>query len=441
MALLDHLDQAALGQHRIFHVQPGELVLARPGADRQVLDEPVVERPVRLELQGADRMGDALDRIRLAMGEVVGRIDAPGIAGARMAGMQDPVEHRVAQIDVAGAHVDLGAEHLGAVLERAGAHLPEQLQVLGHAAGPPGAVPARLGERAAVLADLGRRQVVDIGQAVPDQMLGPVVELLEIIRGEIQMRPPVEAEPAHVGLDRIDVFLLLLDRIGVVEAEVAATAKALGDAEVQADRLGMADMQIAVRLGREAGHDRADAAGLEVGPDDVADEIARLGNGGGIGDAHPRRCSMACGHASARATVCQNCCGAPSPPVAKLPQLSAIRRLPLPKCRRFGLDRQARPPPAGMAAAQHPGRSPSWPASRPCASPCSCSAPPASRPCRPRRSSPRPISGSPRSASAIWCCSWSILRASRSRTPRSSCARPATRSASARRSGPGTSRS
>ena len=46
---------------------------------------------------------------------------------------------------------------------------------------------------------------------------------------------------------------LFLARVGVVEAQVAQAAELLGDAEVQADRLGVADVQIAVRLGREAG--------------------------------------------------------------------------------------------------------------------------------------------------------------------------------------------
>ncbi len=88
------------------------------------------------------------------------------------------------------------------------------------------------------------------------------------------MTAPVEAEPAHVALDGVDIFLLFLGRIGVVEAQVAAPAELLGDAEVEADRFGVADMEVAVGLGRKAGDDLADAAGVEVGLDDVADEIA-----------------------------------------------------------------------------------------------------------------------------------------------------------------------
>ncbi len=88
------------------------------------------------------------------------------------------------------------------------------------------------------------------------------------------MLAPVEAEPAHVGLDGVDIFLLFLHRIGVVEAQVAAPAEFLRDAEIQADRLGVADMEVAVRLGRKAGHHLFGAAGVEVGLDDVADEVA-----------------------------------------------------------------------------------------------------------------------------------------------------------------------
>ena len=119
-----------------------------------------------------------------------------------------------------------------------------------------------------------RRLVVDIGLAGLDQLLGPLVELLEVVGGVKQVLAPVEAEPAHVALDRVDVLLLLLGRIGVVEAQVAAPAELLGDAEVQADRLGVADVQVAVRLGRKAGHHRRVPLGVEVGLDDVADEIA-----------------------------------------------------------------------------------------------------------------------------------------------------------------------
>ena len=90
-----------------------------------------------------------------------------------------------------------------------------------------GLVAPGLGERAAVLADLLGRQVVDVGLAGLDQLDGPLVELLEVVGGEVQVLAPVEAEPAHVLLDGVDVLLLLLDGVGVVEAQVAAAAELL----------------------------------------------------------------------------------------------------------------------------------------------------------------------------------------------------------------------
>src|SRR5262245_57670321 len=90
----------------------------------------------------------------------------------------------------------------------------------------------------------------------------------------IEVLAPVEAEPQHVLLDGVDVLLLFLGGIGVVKAQVAAAAELLRDAEVQADRLGVPDMQVSVRFGREAGDDGFVPLRIEVGLNDVADEVA-----------------------------------------------------------------------------------------------------------------------------------------------------------------------
>src|SRR5690606_28953463 len=58
-----------------------------------------------------------------------------------------------------------------------------------------------------------------------------------------------------------------------------AAAELPGDAEVQADRLGMADVQVAVRLRREPGHRRRVPPGGDVGTDDLADEVLATGLG------------------------------------------------------------------------------------------------------------------------------------------------------------------
>ncbi len=135
-----------------------------------------------------------------------------------MGGVQDAVEHGVAHRHVAGGHVDPRAEDAGAVGEFSRAHAAKEVEALVDGAVAIGAVAARLGQRAAHRADLVDRRIVDIGVAATDQMLGPVVKLLEIIRGEVQVLAPIEAEPVDVSLDRVDIFLLLLGRVGVVKA-------------------------------------------------------------------------------------------------------------------------------------------------------------------------------------------------------------------------------
>ena len=142
--------QHALRQQRMGDVEPRHFILMRLRRHAQVFDEPVVERPVILEFERADRMRDAFDGVGLAMGEIVARIDLPGVAGARMRRMDDAVEHRVAQIDVARRHVDLGAQHARAVGEFAGLHAGEQIEVFLNRAVAERARLARLGQRAAV---------------------------------------------------------------------------------------------------------------------------------------------------------------------------------------------------------------------------------------------------------------------------------------------------
>src|SRR4029077_18660213 len=93
-----------------------------------------VERPMILELERADRMGDPFERVGDAMRVVVERIDAPLVAGPVMRRMPDPVYRRVAHVDVRARQVDLEPKHVRAVRKLARFHAPEEVQVLGDAA-------------------------------------------------------------------------------------------------------------------------------------------------------------------------------------------------------------------------------------------------------------------------------------------------------------------
>jgi len=63
------------------------------------------------ELQRAQRVGHTLDRVRLTVRPVVGRVDHPGVVGAVMVTAADAIEHRITQLHILVVHVDLGAQH------------------------------------------------------------------------------------------------------------------------------------------------------------------------------------------------------------------------------------------------------------------------------------------------------------------------------------------
>ena len=216
------------------------------------------------------------------MGPVVGGVDAPLVAGTVVVAPADPVHHRIPQLHVLVLHVDLGAQYPGALWEVAGAHPTQQVEVLRGAA-----IPVRAGHPwSAVAAALGGDSlpvlVIDVGETGRDQVLGPVVQALEVVRGVADLGR-VETQPGDVGSDRVDVLGLLGVGIGVVETQQASPAEVACDSEVDCDRLSVPDMQIAIGLGWEPGLDPAGIGLLlVVACDGISDEVSS-GNGFGHG--------------------------------------------------------------------------------------------------------------------------------------------------------------
>ena len=226
-----------------------------------------------LEFQRAKRMRDALDRVRLAVREIVGRIDTPCIARTWVRLVHDAVNHGVAHVDVAGRHVDLGPQHLGAVRKFAVLHTGEEIEILFDAAPAIGAVLAGLSQRAAIGADFLGVQIVDIGLTIFDQVHGPVIELIEIVGGMARRAVPFEAHPADVFLDGVDELLFFLGRVGVVEPQPAEAFELRCDTEVETDRLGVSDVQVAVRFRGKAGDELIRRAVGKIASDPFTDEV------------------------------------------------------------------------------------------------------------------------------------------------------------------------
>jgi hypothetical protein len=171
-------------------------------------------------------------------------------------------------------HVDFGPQHMGAIVELPGAHALKQIEVFIHRTVAVRALFARFRKGAAILADVVGAEAVHVGLAVFDQAHGKAVELFKIIGGIKLAVLPVESQPVDIRLDGVHVLNLLFGGIGVVEAQVAGAPVLPGQAEIQADGFGMADVQVPVGLRREAGgHGTAMGVFFKIFLDDGFDEI------------------------------------------------------------------------------------------------------------------------------------------------------------------------
>ena len=98
--------------------------------DPQLFDIPIVERPVVLKLQGADGMRDSLNGVGLAMGPIVGGVNAPLVSCAWMGHMQDAVHNGIPHVQIARSHIDLGSQHTGPVRKFSRSHSLKEVQIL-----------------------------------------------------------------------------------------------------------------------------------------------------------------------------------------------------------------------------------------------------------------------------------------------------------------------
>ena len=232
-----------------------------------------------LKLQGAEGVGDPLQRVLQGVGEVVHGVDAPLVPLAVVVHVVDAVEHRVAHVEVAAGQIDPGPQGHGPVGELAGTHPGEEVQRL--LDGPVAEGRAGGGVHvAAVLLKLLGGQLAHVGQALFDELHGVLVHLLKVVGGEEEAAAPVVAQPVDVLLDGLHVLHVLLGGVGVVHAQVAQAAVLLGGAEVHEDRLGMADVQVAVGLRREPGVDGHALELTTLGDvlvNEIMDEVLRHG--------------------------------------------------------------------------------------------------------------------------------------------------------------------
>ena len=102
--------------------------------------------------------------------------------------------------------------------------------------------------------DFLRTLLVHEGLALPDQVHRTVVEELKVVAGEVEVFSPVTTQPLDIFLNAVDIFLLFLGWIGIIEAQMKlrpGRGVFPRNPPAQADRLGMPDVQVTIRLRRK----------------------------------------------------------------------------------------------------------------------------------------------------------------------------------------------
>ena len=145
------------------------------------------------------------------------------------------------------SHVNLGAEHQCAWLTFSAVHELKQSQVLLHWAVAIGAVGAGRSGSTLLLGYHLSALLVNVGASLFDEPYGKVPQLLEIVGGIVNVCP-FEAQPLDVLFYVFYIFRVLLHGVRVVEAQVAHAAVFLGQSEVDGNRLGVSNVQVAIRF-------------------------------------------------------------------------------------------------------------------------------------------------------------------------------------------------
>ena len=196
-------------------------------------------------------MRDALKRVLYRVGKVVHREDAPFRALPVVLDIADAVEHGVTHVEVAAGKVYLRAQGIASLFKLAVFHALKKVEAFLNGPVTP-RTDGGVRRVAAVFLELLRRKLTHVGETLLYQLYRVFIGLFKIVGAEEKPVSPVKAQPVDVLLNGLNEFVVLLGRVRVVHAQVAQSAEMLRRAEVYRQRLAVADMQIPVRLGREA---------------------------------------------------------------------------------------------------------------------------------------------------------------------------------------------
>ena len=252
--ILNQCTEITLTHYGVGNVEASKLsLLGRIYGKSAVLHNPIVEGTVILKLQRAERIGDAFQRVLNRMRKVIHRINAPLVALTVMMRTNDTVDGRVTHIDVGRCHIDLSTQGLRAIGELAVLHTLEQVKVFFNGAISPRRFLTGLSQSATIFGHLFLSQVADERLAVFDQLNRQLIGLFKVIGTVVNAAGGNCTQPVQILIDRVNVLGVFLGGVSIVIAKIEQTAVLLCGAVIDIDCLGRADVQVAVRLGRETG--------------------------------------------------------------------------------------------------------------------------------------------------------------------------------------------
>mmetsp|Transcript_1498 Transcript_1498/g.3347 ORF Transcript_1498/g.3347 Transcript_1498/m.3347 type:complete len:529 (+) Transcript_1498:630-2216(+) len=248
--------QLPLAHHRVHEVEPRKLPDVHVGQLRHhlllQLEDPLELRVPVMVLIRPQRMRDSLKAVHKGASKVVGRVDLVGGAGPVVRGEVAAKAHGVPQGLVGVLHVELHTHAVLLALLRGLLHLLEKPQVLLHGAVPP----RRLDAVHALFTHLLLGRVVRIKMAQLDHTLCELEHGREVVRG-VGGLVWEDFQALEVVHDVLDELVLLLGRVGVVEAQEHLPFVVLSKVLVEEASLGVADVEVARRLWGEARDDLA----------------------------------------------------------------------------------------------------------------------------------------------------------------------------------------
>ena len=222
------------------------------------------------KFQTAHTVGDALGGILNGMCIVIQGVNAPLIALTMMRCTHDAVNGRVTHIHVGAGQIDLGTQGAAAVREFTSAHTAEQIQVfLGRAVTIRAGAAGLAGIVAAVSTGLFTAQIVHISLACHDQLFGVVVADIKIVAAVKYTAVGVSPQPVQILLNAVYKLHVLVAGVGIVHTQVELATVLLGNAPVDVNGLGTANVQIAVGLMRKTSVNFFHSTRSQIGINDL----------------------------------------------------------------------------------------------------------------------------------------------------------------------------